>query len=728
MVVKCADFQPEKFFKSIGTLKNRKGNPGKDKEKIRHYMAITTAFDIETSYIKEIDESIMYIWQWALGEDLVVYGRTWDEYRQTVKAVKAALPPDRWLVCFVHNLSFEFQWLKSIFSFLDRDVFALASRKVLKCDAAEFLEFRCSYRLANMSLDMFTKKYNVKHGKLSGDEFDYSKVRYPWTELTERELEYCTNDVQGLVEAINAQLARDGDTLQTMPLTSTGYVRREAKLAMRNSGQHHSSIWYMQPDIDLYRALRAAFRGGDTHASRFYATTEEYAQTVNYVHSADRSSSYPAVMVNNLYPMKPFVKIAACDLNEDYIKRGITIRHWALLLKVKLTNVSLRDPYYPAPYISKDKCEKLQMEILEETRKGKRKKVFYHEDNGRVIKAAALVMTVTDIDLRIILNTYDCKMEVLEGWFSYYEPLPEPLRKLVIKYYIGKTELKGVPGKEQYYNKFKELINALYGMMAQNPVKKSVIFQQVDEWPEADTPDEELLIKHNKTAFLCYQWGVWVTAWARYMLYLGVQNVIKQGGEFIYCDTDSVKYTGNVDWTEYNKARIEECLASGAYATDPKGVTHYMGVFESEDNKETGYAYYAFRTMGAKKYAYVEKEIESWKETIKIGDKEYTYTKIGKGRTHCTIAGVNKKKGGAELDAHGGLEAFQEGFTFYDAGGTESRYSDIPTVKEYTTEGHTVEVISNISILPSMYTLGVTGEYERIIKYAKSYLDNPNVV
>ena len=250
-------------------------------------------------------------------------------------------------------------------------------------------------------------------------------------------------------------------------------------------------------------------------------------------------------------------------------------------------------------------------------------------------------------------------------------------------------------------------MRSIYGMMAQNPVKKSLIFKQVDEWPEADISDEELLEKHNKTAFLCYQWGVWVTAWARYMLYLGVQNVIKQGGEFIYCDTDSVKYCGDVDWTEYNKARINECLDNGAFATDPKGITHYMGVFESEDNKDTGYAYYAFRTMGSKKYAYVE---------------------TPGGKTHCTIAGVNKKKGGAELDAHGGLDAFQEGFTFYDAGGTESRYSDIPRVKEYKIDGHTVEVISNISILPSMYTLGITGEYERIIKYAKSYLDNPNVV
>lgn len=272
------------------------------------------------------------------------------------------------------------------------------------------------------------------------------------------------------------------------------------------------------------------------------------------------------------------------------------------------------------------------------------------------------------------------------------------------------------------------LMRSINGMMAQNPVKHSIIFKQVDEWPEDNTSDEILLEKHNKTAFLCYQWGVWVTAWARYMLFQGVQNVIEQGAEFVYCDTDSIKYTGNVDWTNYNQQRINECLESGGFAVDAKGNTHYMGVFESEDNKETGFAYYAFRTMGAKKYAYVEKEIESWKEKLKIGDKEYTYTVIGKGRTHCTIAGVNKKKGGKELDKYGGLSAFKEGFTFYDAGGTESRYSDIPTVKEYSIDGHTVEVISNISILPSMYTLGITGEYDRIIKYAKSYLDNPSVV
>lgn len=250
------------------------------------------------------------------------------------------------------------------------------------------------------------------------------------------------------------------------------------------------------------------------------------------------------------------------------------------------------------------------------------------------------------------------------------------------------------------------------GMMAQNPVKHSPIFQQIGDWDDDTIPDIEVLAKHNRTAFLCYQWGVWVTAWARYALELGIRVVqekhsIEPETNFIYCDTDSIKYTGSVSWDDYNKDRIAECQESGAYATDPKGIIHYMGVFESEDDPDTGVAYAEFRTLGAKKYAY--------RETIG-------------GKTHVTISGVDKEKGGAELDKHNGLESFAEDFTFIEAGGTESIYSDSPEVKEVEIDGHVLPITSNVSILPSTYTLGITGEYERIIKYAKSYLDNPNIV
>ena len=96
--------------------------------------------------------------------------------------------------------------------------------------------------------------------------------------------------------------------------------------------------------------------------------------------------------------------------------------------------------------------------------------------------------------------------------------------------------------------------------------------------------------------------------------------------------------------------------------------------------------------------------------------------------SHVTVSGVNKKLGGAELDKHGGLEAFTEGFTFIDAGGTEAVYNDNPPVKWYKKGKYKAEVTPNVSILPSTYTLGISGEYDRILRYEENFLDNPFVV
>ena len=80
-------------------------------------------------------------------------------------------------------------------------------------------------------------------------------------------------------------------------MTSTGYVRRDCKRAME--GFNHKQLLAMLPDLDCYMALREAFRGGNTHASRWYAR-----DILTDVKSTDRSSSYPDVMVNCLFPMK----------------------------------------------------------------------------------------------------------------------------------------------------------------------------------------------------------------------------------------------------------------------------------------------------------------------------------------------------------------------------------------------------------------------------------------
>ena len=233
-------------------------------------------------------------------------------------------------------------------------------------------------------------------------------------------------------------------------------------------------------------------------------------------------------------------------------------------------------------------------------------------------------------------------------------------------------------------------------MAAQDPVKDTIQFINGEYIPQ-DVPLEELLNKSNKKAFLAYQWGVWCTANARMELHKAIMETAEKGNKhnFVYADTDSIKTIGKLDLSKYNERQKKLAQKAGAYAADPAGVVHYMGVYEDE----TPQAYRAFKTLGAKKYAYVD----------------------GKG-LHVTVAGVNKSKGAPELKT---IENFNEGFVFYDAGGTESVYNDNVYI-ETERDGHKLVITDNVIIRNSTYTLGLSGDYERLlnrvfeIKYAET--------
>ena len=660
---------PEKFpydwLYEIPLVKRKSGNQ-RTKKRMK-YKDLITAFDIETTRLADIEQSIMYIWQWQFGDEYTVVGRTWEQF-ETFQRKLANILDDSVLVVFVHNLSYEFQFLRGIYNFQPDEVFAVKSRKVLKCNMHEHFEFRCSYIHSNMNLDTYTKKMGVKHKKLTGT-FDYNKLRYPWTELTDDEIAYCVHDVQGLVEAIEIEMKHDGDNLYTFPLTSTGYVRRDAKKAMSEVSQ--SFIKGQLADYEIYKILREAFRGGNTHANRYYA---DY--TLHHVHSADRSSSYPDVMCNCKFPISEFYRLGNIPYEE--VIKMIGKRQKACLMRVAITGVYLKRIDWGCPYLSLSKCRYVENPLI---------------DNGRIISADYLETTITDIDLKILLSEYSWKdIKFFDFATARYGYLPKPLIQTICQYYHYKTELKNVEGQELLYMKSKNKLNSLYGMCAQDPVKQSILFIEED-FKEQNDNEEELLKAYNKKAFLAYQWGVWVTAWARYRLEEGIQLAHgdtddPNAPQFVYCDTDSVKYLGEINLNKFNAERIKDSKESGAYATDPSGITHYMGVYEKEHDM------CEFRTMGAKKYVYREKPED---------------------KLVCTIAGVSKNLGGKELEAHGGITAFHEGFTFEKSGGLEAVYNDKPRISEYTAEGRTGKITSNVCLRPSTYTLGLTADYKRLL-------------
>lgn len=651
-------------------ISNRRGNPGTKKRK--NIIDLVCAFDIETTRLTDIEQSIMYVWQWKIGSCLLM-GRTWEDFLAVQRAISDTIEEAHGkkavLVSWVHNLSYEFSFLKGIYKFSKDEVFCLERRKVLRCSMAGCFEFRCSYIHSNMSLDMFCKKMECKTRKLTGT-FDYDKIRYPWTELAHDELMYCANDVISLCEAITNEMTMDGDNLATIPLTSTGYVRRDAKAAMHSKPAFYSYIRDNLPDYNLYCALREAFRGGNTHASRMYS-----GAIIPGVKSVDRSSSYPDVLVNRKFPVAGLIHRGPITLERYLIN---TERHnKAYLIRVAFFDIELANEFDGCPYLAKDKCRLIHEGVY---------------DNGRILRAKYLETTLTDIDARIVFSHYVWSdICIFDSWSGRYGYLPDEFRDLIKDYYERKTKLKGVPEQRAFYDKIKNKINALYGMTAQNPVKESILFDD-GEFTTDDVEPEVLLMRYNKRAFLVYQWGVWVTAHARNELQKAIDIA---GDNFVYTDTDSVKYVGDVDFSQYNKEVEELSISNGAYAVDANGETHVMGVYEAENIPGKDYAYDRFITWGAKKYAY---EIN--------------------GECGVTCAGVNKKLGGVELAENGGLEAFRPGFVFRAAGGTEAVYNDNVRL-DYQVGEHHLCITDNVVIRPSEYTLGITGEYKMLLHRAE---------
>lgn len=626
------------------------------------------AFDIETTRLDD-DNAIMYIWQCGLyvdGEYYITYGRTWEEWSQLQDAINQHLGGVK-IVCMVHNLSYEFQFLAGLYDM--QDVFCLQARKIL---TASFgcIEYRCSYIWTNKSLNMFLRDMEVTHAKKSGADYDYNKKRYPWTEMTADEIEYCQNDVIGLLEATVKKLEKDHDTVYTMPRTSTGYVRRDTRKALANV-----AIGFLKPKVEVYEKLRLAFRGGNTHANRFYV-----GKVLKNVQSCDRSSSYPDVMLNQKYPMTPFKKVPD---GMAAIKRAMRAG-LAILCTMSIADVELSNDKWGAPYIPVTKCTYLENAV---------------EDNGRVLSADMLVIEVTDVDIDIILDEYTGNIDFSDIYTAEKDYLPKEYRELVRKYYIAKTKLKGVEGEEYEYVKSKNLLNSLYGMCATDPGKDDIIFD-AGAYQQVETD----VAKNIKKTLLPYQWGVWVTAYARKEL----EEMIKIAGDnFVYADTDSCKYIADesIDFTAYNQRCTTASLDSGAFADDPKGKRHYMGVAEYEGE------YYHFLTWGAKKYA---SEDENGKVDITIAGVRKRSAKNAKGE-------IVEMGGGDELEASGGLKEFKPGYIFHKSGGLESLYND-DTDYWATIDGHDLHVTRNVCLRPSTYTVSIGEKYHSILDEVNSRL------
>ena len=176
-------------------------------------------------------------------------------------------------------------------------------------------------------------------------------------------------------------------------------------------------------------------------------------KVIEDVTSIDFSSSYPAVMLTEYFPMSRGMKTEFTKEKDFNWYR----QNFALIFDVRFTNIRSKISF--ENYISESKCFELENPII---------------NNGRVYSADTLSTTITDVDFNIIENAYEWDSIQVANVYRFYRGyLPKAIIESVIKLYEDKTVLKDVGGKEAEYVISKGMLNSVYGMSITLPLLKN---------------------------------------------------------------------------------------------------------------------------------------------------------------------------------------------------------------------------------------------------------------
>lgn len=669
--------------------------------KRKQYYNIVCAFDIETtSFSNQLDEkcAIMYCWQMAIN-GRVIFGRTWDEFIKVLNRLTEFfnLYSGRRLIMYVHNLAFEFQFIRKRLEW--DSVFSIETRKPLYALTTGGIEFRDSYLLSGYSLAKLgdnLQKYKVK--KLVGN-LDYSKTRHSNTPMTEKEIAYCENDVLVVSAYIQEEIEKAGN-ITRLPLTKTGYVRNYCRSkCFYGDDRHKTSTKTYQKYRELilnlhltdneYKQLKRAFQGGFTHAAaRFSGKVEKNVDSIDF------TSSYPYVLLSEQFPMSSG-RLVEIHSKEEFKKY---IHLYCCLFDVEFTNLTPK--FINENYISLSRCYQHEKAVV---------------NNGRVVSADKIVTTITDVDYTVIEKTYNWDSMTIYNFRVYNRGyLPTNFVKSILKLYSDKTTLKGVEDKEVEYLVSKNMLNSCYGMTVTDIVRDEIIY--LDEW-DTEKADVESDIEHynnSRNRFLFYPWGVWVTAYARRNLWNGI---LAFGDDYIYSDTDSIKCLNiekHFDYiNEYNNTVKRKLQVAANYhkidfelfqPKTIKGIKKLIGVWDWETEKEK---YTRFKTLGAKRYM------------IEQG-----------GKINITVAGVNKKTAVPYLIKTYGnkiFDAFTNDLTIPKefTGKMTHTYIDerrTGKITDYLGNTNTFDEYSSVHLENAEYSLSLSQAYIDFLKGYENYV------
>lgn len=681
-------------YKDAEVVRIRKG------KYYRRYYNIPAAFDIECSSFYDGLSKVGLMYSWQLCIDGIVWlGRDYKSFWNMLENCKKTLRLGyaKKLVFYVHNLSYEFNALKG---YLDiEEYFATDRRTPIYVSDSRGIEFRCSYKLSGYSLDMLgrTSLHKYKVLKAVGD-LDYYKIRTPETPITRREVGYIVNDVRVVCNYIQEKI-EGGEDIAHIPLTKTGYVRQALsnnciKSHKKKRGLNKPFTNFMKccqiTDKEEYEELRECFAGGFTHSSPINTKLTLKDPIIPH----DINSAYPHMLATRSFPYGIGRHMAIMSV-EGYEEN---IKHYHIIARFRFHNLQPR--YHWDYYLSASKCRNMDGE---------------EESNGRVVRAAQLDTTITEVDYKIIKQAYKYdRVEITDCIIYNTAPLPVDFVKTVLQFYSKKTTLKGVEGAEIEYQNNKELLNSTYGCCATDMIRPVFTYDSDTDTFGREEPDiNEEIAKYNKkrgkTVF--YPWAIYTTAYVRSKLWN--DGILPLGSKYVYSDTDSIYAFDSPEVRAHFDRINEDIIKDLQRVAKERGIPYEMLSPVTSKGKEAPLGIWSreslcikFKTLGAKRY---------------LKTTEDGYTSI-------TCAGLSKKSVGYIME-QGGYDYFKENMKVpaeHSGRLTITYIDDVQrgTVTDYKGNIYHYETRSGVHMEPSSYTLNITRLFIDYLKEIKTCYQN----
>lgn len=404
-------------------------------------------------------------------------------------------------IIYFHNLKFDFAFLEYFFTTnniaylkkvtdLGRIIYGETTfKKLVKkgrrlVEKSVTLQFRDSLLLFNDTLDNLAKSFNIPC-KIKKDDEYYDKIVY---KINEEDIDYLKRDVEILANLIK-MLFKKYAIAKNPPLTTASLARKFLfdECIPKNI---HEVLFNLNNKIDS--ELRSFYYGGFCYLNPKYKEV-----LLKRVSSIDVNSFYPSIMIEEGLPFANPTIIDEYEHNPIY--------NYFYIIKI---NADLKPGHHP--YLLK--------------------KGFTSAKNNYISTTEGeIIIGLWDFEESIVKKRYNIiSYEYIKTYrFSKFEN--NPFKEFLLKLYQNKQTTKGA---EKQFNKI--IINSLYGKYGQRQENLTHIFT---DFFEKETYTEEF------KAISYLPLAMFITAKARYILNSYIDMF---GDNFIYCDTDSIYFKGEL--------------------------------------------------------------------------------------------------------------------------------------------------------------------------------------